>query len=147
MPKSMRVRLSRVSMTLEGLRSRWMSGGSNASCSSRTASQSFGNTSHARATDGSQRYTDVGERLAADELHDHDAPGAHRMAVEHQRQVEEPPARALGAPEPLVGRPRGPTSPSRYLRTYGPCSEPFAPTKYTSCVVSNALSFMTASTR
>ena len=48
---------------------------------------------------------DVGERLAADELHDHDAPGAHRMAVEHQGQVEEPPARALGAPEPLVGRP------------------------------------------
>ena len=27
------------------------------------------------------------------------------MAVEHQGQVEEPPARALGAPEPLVGRP------------------------------------------
>ena len=57
MPKSMRVRLSRVNMTLEGLRSRWIRGGSNASCSSRTAPQSFGNTSHARATDGSQRYT------------------------------------------------------------------------------------------
>ena len=48
---------------------------------------------------------DVGERLAPNELHDHDAPGAHRMAVEHQGQVEEPPARALGAPEPLVSRP------------------------------------------
>ena len=47
---------------------------------------------------------DVGERLAPNELHDHDAPGAHRMAVEHQGQVEEPPARALGAPEPLVSR-------------------------------------------
>ena len=55
MPKSMMVMLSRDNMTLDGLRSRWMSGTSNPPWSSETASQSRGNTSQASAREGSQR--------------------------------------------------------------------------------------------
>ena len=49
--------LSRDSMTFEGFRSRWMIGAGKPSWSSATASHSRGNTSHASATEASQRYT------------------------------------------------------------------------------------------